>query len=123
MDDLDPIYTQMCSLQTIYSNNQGFFGEFYESAKDVAKRAWIDNNFNKNTPDKYKILCLFDDSAVSDIVKGTLEHVQPIFKDKYPIIAQQKFNEAEKCAHLDDKEKALMLYNHAVVRAIQGNNA
>lgn len=115
--DYDPKYTEMCSAQTIQSNEKGFFNELYGSVRQQCAKKWMDGVFATSTGDAAKLQCLFEPSAASDILLGMLEHVAPVYKQKNATFSSQRRLEGEKLLEQGKAAEALILLSQAVLRA------
>lgn len=115
--DYDPKYTEMCSAQTIQSNEKGFFNELYGSVRQQCSKKWIDGMFATSKGDAGKLRCLFEPSAVSDILLGMLEHVAPVYKLKNAKFSSQRRLEGDKFLEQGKTAEALILLSQAVLRA------
>lgn len=116
--DFDPKYTEICSAQTIQSNEKGFFNELYESVKKLCSNKWINTEFKNSHGDGAKIRCLFTESDASDMLLGMLEHVAPVYKQKNAQFSAQRRREGEQLIQRGaDYSKALILLSQAVLRA------
>lgn len=113
----DDKYTNICSSITIQSEEQGFFSEFYESARDTCGDDWILSDFKNLDNDRKKIHALYNDPSVCDIILGTLEHVKPVFKEKNAKISIQRRAQGDACLKNGDLNTALLMYSQAVMRA------
>lgn len=115
--DYDPKYTEMCSAQTIQSNDKGFFNELYGSVRKMCPKKWMDSVFRQQIGDRAKIQCLFGDCDGNAILMGMLEHVAPVYKQKNAQFSAQRRREGEKLFDQGDSAKALILLSQAVLRA------
>lgn len=73
--DKDKDYAEICSERTIFSDQQGFFGELFDVVKNCCTEKWLKTKFETLSTDADKIRLLFDEPNVSDMLLGTLEHV------------------------------------------------
>lgn len=117
MSEIGKDYTELCSERTIFSENQGFFGEMFEIVKNCCTQKWLKNKFEASQNDADKFQLLFDEPNVSDMLLGTLEHVTSIYRKKDSSVSYQRRIEGERLHHQNDLENALMLMTHAVMRA------
>lgn len=115
--DIDSKYTAICSSQTIYSNENGFFGELFASVKDVCSDQWVEKTFNNSLKDIDKLKVLYNEPNVCDILLGTLEHVTPVYKKKDAAFSSQRRRGGEKLQKAKDLDNALILLSQAVLRA------
>lgn len=115
--DYDPKYTEMCSAQTIQSNDKGFFNEMYGSVRKMCPEKWMESVFRQQIGDRAKIQSLFGDCDGNDILMGMLEHVAPVYKQKNAQFSSQRRREGEKLFDQGDTAKALILLSQAVLRA------
>ncbi|XP_055384108.1 SET and MYND domain-containing protein 4 [Condylostylus longicornis] len=117
MSSSSDIYSQACSFRTIQSDKNGFFREFYEEVKESCGEKWLKNYFGQFKSDQARILSIFNDREISDIVMGILENVQSVYKKKDATFSAQRRIQAEKSFLLGDYSKALILINQAILRA------
>lgn len=110
-------YTEICSERTIFSDQQGFFGEMFEIVKNCCTKKWLKEKFEASPTDADKFRLLFDEPDVSDMLLGTLEHVTSIYRKKDAAFAYQRRREGELLHQQKVFDKALMLLTHAVLRA------
>lgn len=110
-------FTEICSERTIFSDQQGFFGEMFEIVKNCCTKKWLTEKFEASTTDADKLRLLYDEPNVSDMLLGTLEHVMPIHRKKDAAFASQRRREGELLHQKNDLDKALMLLTHAILRA------
>lgn len=116
-DQSDKNYTDICSEKTIFSDQQGFFGEMFEIVKNCCPKKWLKDKFEVLPTDADKLRLLFDEPNVSDMLVGTLEHVTPIYRKKDAGFSYQRRKEGEQLYKQNELEKALMLLTHAILRA------
>lgn len=121
-DDIDAEYTAICSVQTIYSNDKGFFGEMFESVRAECTDESIEKMFcsTMNGIDKLKVL--YNEPKVSDVLLGMLEHVSPIYTKKDATFSRQRCKAGEQLMAAKDFENALILLSQAVLRAPHKGN-
>lgn len=110
-------FTNVCSTLTVQSDEKGFFNEFYQCVRDQCGDKWITGEFGKLKSDGDKILALYNDLNVCDIVLGTLEHVRPVFKPKDAKFSYQRRMQGDLLARNGDLKGALLMYSQAVMRA------
>lgn len=115
--DLDPKYTAMCSEQTIFSNKEGFFGEFFESLKKASPKKWINNVFGSAKNDRERLLMMLEEPNVSATLLGMLEHVSAVYKQKDGKGSELRRREGEKLLGSGEVKKAVILLSQAVLRA------
>lgn len=115
--DIDTNYTAICSAQTIFSNDKGFFGELFEGVKDACTNQWIEKTFNSSLSDIDKLKILYNEPNVCDVLLGILEHVTPVYKKKDARFSQQRRKAGEQLMMTKDFQNALILLSHAVLRA------
>lgn len=116
-DDIDTKYTAICSAQTIFSNDKGFFGELFESVKAKCTDQWIEKMFNSSMNDIDKLKVLYNEPNVSDVLLGMLEHVSPIYTKKDAAFSRQRCEAGKQLMATKDFEKALIILSQAVLRA------
>lgn len=115
--DIDSRYTQICSSQTIYSNDKGFFGELYDGIKSDCRPNWIEKTFGTTESDLAKLKELYDDSCAGAALLGSLEHITPVYREKDAIFSHQRRNDGDQLAKQEDYVSALVLLTQAVLRA------
>lgn len=115
--DLDPKYTAMCSEQTIYSNKEGFFGEFFESLKKASPKKWINKVFGTAKSDRERLVTMLEEPNVSATLFGMLEHVTAVYKLKDAKGSELRRREGERLLGCSDVKKAVILLSQAVLRA------
>lgn len=120
--DLDPKYTQMCSEQTIQSQQQGFFQELFEGVRGQCTDKWLKSRFADQPDDLSKVRCMFEDEddqgAAGSLLMGMLEHVAPVYKPKSAMFSGQRRREGEReYEKKGDQKRALVLLSQAVLRA------
>lgn len=116
-NDFDTTYTALCSAQTIFSNENGFFGEMCECVKNSCEPTWIENVFNSAFNDAEKLKLLFNEPNVCDILLGTLEHVMPVYRKKDSTFSYKRRKDSEKLKKQKDYDNALVFLTQAVLRA------
>lgn len=116
-DQSDKNFTEMCSERTIFSEQQGFFGEMFEIVKNCCTKKWLKEKFEASPTDADKLRLLFDEPNVSDMLLGTLEHVTSIYRKKDAAFSHQRRKDGERLHQQNDFENASMLLTHAVLRA------
>lgn len=116
-DDIDAKYTAICSAQTIYSDDKGFFGELFDSVKAECTDQWIEQMFSSSMNDIDKLKVLYNEPNVSDVLLGTLEHVAPIFTKKDEPFSRQRCKASEQLMATKDFDKAVLVLSQAVLRA------
>lgn len=116
-DHIDKNFTEVCSERTIFSEQQGFFGEMFEVVKNSCTQKWLRNKFDASSNDAEKLRLLFDEPNVSDMLLGTLEHVTSVFRKKDLSFSYQRRKEGEKLHQQNDLDNALILLTHAILRA------
>lgn len=116
-DHIDKNFTEVCSERTIFSEQQGFFGEMFEVVKNCCSQKWLRNNFEASPSDADKLRLLFNEPNVSDMLLGTLEHVTSVYRKKDATFSYQRRKEGEKLYQHKDFDNALTMLTHAVLRA------
>lgn len=114
---MDKDYMEICSERTIFSEQQGFFGEMFDVVKNCCTEKWLKTKFEALPTDDEKFRLLFDEPNVSDMLMGTLEHVIPIWRKKDCPFSYQRRREGERLHAKKDLVNALTLLTHAVLRA------
>lgn len=114
---LDKNFTEICSERTIFSDQQGFFGEMFEVVRNCCSEKWLKTKFEASSSDGDKLRLLFDEPNVSDMLLGTLEHVTSVYRKKDSSFSYQKRIEGEYWHEHKDLNKALSLLTLAVLRA------
>ncbi|XP_037030405.1 SET and MYND domain-containing protein 4 [Bradysia coprophila] len=115
--DLDPKYTAMCSEQTIYSNKEGFFGEFFDSLKKASPKKWMNKVFGGAKSDRERFVSVLEEPNVSGTLFGMLEHVTAVYKQKDAKGSALRRHEGEKLLACGEVKKAVILLSQAVLRA------
>ncbi len=115
--DLDPKYTAICSEQTIYSNKEGFFGEFWESLKKASPKKWMNKVFACAKSDRERLVAVLEEPNASATLFGILEHVTAVYKQKDAKGSELRRREGEKLLAAGDVKKAIILLSQAVLRA------
>lgn len=117
-------YTAICSERTIFSEQQGFFGEMFEIVKNCCSEKWLKTKFEASPTDADKLKLLFDEPNVSDMLLGTLEHVTPVYRKKDSQFSHQRRKEGERLHQQNDLDNALIRLTHAILRApAKGNES
>jgi hypothetical protein len=110
----DPEYTALCSSVTLQSNNQGFFLEFADNVTDAVGSEWIEGKFARLSSDEERLKACYE---LGDCVQGVLQNVQEMYRKKSAPLSNQKRREAERYLGAGDAPRALLLSNHAIMRA------
>lgn len=113
----DSTYTEICSAQTIFSDNKGFFGDMFDGVMGSVRPYWIQNVFEKAKNDSEKLKLLFDDVDVSGALLGTLEHVKPVYREKDAIFSYQRRLAGDKLIQQNDYTNAVIVLTQAILRA------
>lgn len=114
---MDKDYKDKCSERTIFSEQQGFFGEMFEVVKNCCTEKWLKTKFEALPTDADKLRLLFDEPNVNDMLLGTLEHVIPVYRKKDCSFSYQRRKQGESLHQQNDLDNALILLTHAVLRA------
>lgn len=122
MEDFDPNYTQKCSTITVFSLQEGFFREFYESVRESCGDTWINEKFAKIHDNTAKLVALLDEDATSGPILGTLEHVAPIFRGKDIALALKKRFDGDRKLLEGNFASAKILLSQAIVKVPQGES-
>ena len=110
----DPTYTALCSSVTLQSNKRGFFFDFAHNVADTVGSAWIDGMFGGLRTDEERLKACHE---LGDCVHSVLQNVQELYRKKSASLSAQKRQEAEHYLGSGDARHALVLCNHAVIRA------
>lgn len=113
----DKNYREICSERTIFSDQQGFFGEMFDIVRKCCTDQWLTQKFYAATSDADKLKELFDETSVSDMLFGTLEHVKPVYRKKDAAFAYKRRGEGEKLHQRNDLNNAFLLLTQSVLRA------
>lgn len=114
---IDKDFTEICSERTIFSEQQGFFGEMFEIVRNCCTQKWLQTKFDKAASDADKLRLLFDEPNISDMLLGTLEHVTSVYRKKDCSFSHKRRIEGEKLLQREELDNALILMTHAVLRA------
>ncbi|XP_021934580.1 SET and MYND domain-containing protein 4 isoform X2 [Zootermopsis nevadensis] len=114
MQQHDPTYTALCNSVTLQSNNQGFFLDFADHVTDTVDSEWINGKFALLRTDEERLRACYE---LGDCVHGVLQNVQELYRKKSAPLSAQKRREAERYLDAGDPRQALLLCNHAVIRA------
>lgn len=110
-------YREICSERTIFSDQQGFFGEMFDIVRKCCTNQWLTQQFYAANNDADKLRVLFDETCVSDSLFGTLEHVQPVYRKKDAAFSYKRRIEGEQLHRRNDLNNAFLLLTQAVLRA------
>lgn len=110
-------YKELCSERTIFSDDQGFFGELFTIVKNCCTEKWLKNIFESEISDATKLKLLFDEADVSDVLLGTLEHVKSVYRQKDSAFSYRRRKEGESLHEKGELDRALVLLTQAVLRA------
>jgi hypothetical protein len=110
----DPAYTALCSSVTLQSNKRGFFFDFSYNVANTVGSAWIDGTFGGLRTDEERLKACYE---LGQCVHGVLQNVQELYRQKSSTLSAQKREEAERYLRAGDPKHALILCNHAVIRA------
>lgn len=116
-EHIDKNFTEICSERTIFSEQQGFFGEMFEIVRNCCPEKWLKNKFEALSSDSDKLRLLFDEPNVSDMLLGTLENVAAVYRKKDSAFSRQRRISGEKLHEEKDFDNALILLTHAIARA------
>lgn len=117
VDQIDKDFTETCSERTIFSDQQGFFGEMFDVVKKCCSDHWLKNTFNVTNCDADKLKLIFDEPDVSDMLLGTLEHVKEVYRKKDSAFSYKRRIEGEKLHQQNDLDNSLLLLTQAILRA------
>lgn len=121
-NQMDKSYTELCSERTIFSDDQGFFGEMLATIKKSCSEKWLKNLFESKISDATKIKLLFDEPDVSDMLLGTLEHVQSVYRPKECTFSHERRKQGEILHRKGELNNALVLLTQAILRAPSKGN-
>ncbi|XP_054002279.1 SET and MYND domain-containing protein 4-like isoform X2 [Hylaeus anthracinus] len=110
-------YRTLCSLETVRSGKKGFFRDFSEHVSSVAGEAWIAKVFGRLTDDESRIRALFTDQKIKTAVLDTLSRTKTLYRAKDANASKARRLEGFVAAAAADREKALLLFSQAVLRA------
>lgn len=110
-------YTELCSERTIFSDDQGFFGEMFTIVKNSCTEKWLKNVFESEISDATKLKLLFDEPDASDMLLGTLEHVQSVYRQKESAFSHARRKQGEMLHRKGELNDALLLLTQAILRA------
>lgn len=119
----DQAYATACSEKTLQSNEKGFFMQFVQHVRQSARDQWIESVFGKLQTDAERIAIIYTDNQVKDVVCGTLQHVQEIYRKKSADVALARRRDAEKLFRNGEIQKSLILYSQSVLRAPKTGSA
>lgn len=110
----DPTYTELCSSVTLQSKEEGFFLDFAHQVTDTVGPEWIAKKFaGLKTDDERLKTC----HELGDCVHGVLQNVQELYRRKNAPLSFQKRQDAERYLEAGKPREALVLCNHAIMRA------
>lgn len=110
-------YREICSERTIFSDQQGFFGEMFDIVRKCCTNQWLTQRFYAANSDADKLRVLFNETCVSDSLFGTLEHVQPVYRKKDAAFSYKRRIDGEQLHRHNDLNNAFLLLTQAVLRA------
>ena len=116
----DPDYTALCSTKTLQSQEQGFFLDFAEQVSAAVSGKWIKNTLGGLRSDEERVRACW---GLGDCVHRVLGNVQALYKGKDEPVSRGKIQEADRYLAAGHPKQALLLYNHAVMRAPSTANA
>lgn len=117
MEELDSSYRARCSSETLRSGTKGFFSDFCKTVTNNVGDHWLLRVYSRLTTDEDRINCIFTDSKIKDIVLGTLNRVNYLLRDKDARISKAKRLEGAQFIAAHDKNRALLCFSQAVLRA------
>jgi hypothetical protein len=110
----DTAYTALCSSVTLQSNKQGFFLDFADHVTETVGSEWIDGKFAGLRTDEERLTACHE---LGECVHGVLQNVQELYRKKSGPQSALKRQEAERYLGAGDPRHALLLCNHAIMRA------
>lgn len=116
-DQIEKNYTELCSERTIFSDDQGFFGEMFTIVKNSCTEKWLKSTFESEISDATKLKLLFDEPDASDMLLGTLEHVQSVYRQKDTAFSHARRKQGEILHRKGELNDALLLLTQAILRA------
>lgn len=116
-EHIDKNFTQLCSERTIFSEQQGFFGEMFEIVRNCCPEKWLKHKFETLSSDADKLRLLFDEPNVNGMLLGTLENVAAVYRKKDSAFSRQRRLNGIKLHEQKDLDNALIYLTHAVLRA------
>lgn len=117
MERSEEFYRTLCSLETLRSGKKGFFRDLSECVTEIAGEQWIAKVFGRLTDDEARIRTIFTDGKTKAAVMETLSRVKPLYRDKDAGASRAKRLEGFEAATAGEREKALLLFSQAVLRA------
>jgi hypothetical protein len=110
----DPAYTELCSSVTLQSKKQGFFLDFAHHVTNAVGSEWIGEKFAGLKTDEERLTTCHE---LGECVHGVLQNVQELYRKKNASVSSQKRQEAERYLGVGNPRQALLLCNHAIMRA------
>lgn len=110
----DPTYTELCSSVTLQSKKEGFFLDFAHHVTDTVGSEWIAEKFAGLKTNEERLKTCHE---LGDCVHGVLQNVQELYRRKNAPLSFQKRQEAERYLEAGNPREALVLCNHAIMRA------
>ncbi|KZC08688.1 SET and MYND domain-containing protein 4 [Dufourea novaeangliae] len=117
MENSEEFYRKLCSLETVRSEKKGFFRDFSECVARVAGDTWISSVFGRLADDEARIRTVFTDDKIKDTVLETLNRTKILYRTKDAEASRARRLEAFEAAAAGEREKALVLFGQAVLRA------
>ncbi|BES90742.1 Set and mynd domain containing [Nesidiocoris tenuis] len=106
----------ICSTLTLQSEEKGFFQTFAETVTATGGKQWLEV-FAKCQIDRDRIECCLTHPKVRDVVQGTLNNVQSMFRSKSAKFSKDKREEAEYHLSKNRLTQAALSANISVARA------
>lgn len=113
----EEFYRNLCSLETLRSGKKGFFCDFSDGVIEVAGEQWISKVFGRLSSDEERIRILFTDGKIKATVVETLSRAKPLYRNKDANASRARRLEGFVAATAGEREKALLLFSQAVLRA------
>jgi hypothetical protein len=110
----DPAYAELCSSVTLQSKEQGFFLDFAHHVTNTVGAEWIGEKFVALKTDEERLRTCHE---LGECVHGVLQNVQELYRKKNSPVSFQKRQEAERYLEMGNPRQALLLCNHAIMRA------
>ncbi|XP_076239084.1 protein-lysine N-methyltransferase SMYD4 [Calliopsis andreniformis] len=117
MESTEEFYRTLCSLETLRSGKKGFFCDFSDCVMSVVGEQWISKVFGRLSNDEDRIRTIFTDNKIKATVVETLSRAKPLYRDKDANTSRARRLEGFVAATAGEREKALLLFSQAVLRA------
>nr|XP_033338571.1 SET and MYND domain-containing protein 4-like [Megalopta genalis] len=117
MEGTEQFYRNLCSLETVRSGKTGFFRDFSEHVSGIAGETWISEVFGRIRDDEARVRALFTDEKIKEAVTETLDRTTMLYRAKDAEASRARRLEALEAAAKGEREKAVLLFSQAVLRA------